>query len=79
LNKNNPLTGIFIMWSTREIIIFCAGAQTFHTLSHLLMTRFCNLPIQLGPFVFTAQFNTYALLVNALITALLLWVTNRLK
>jgi len=66
------------MWSTRDIIIFCAGAQLFHTLSHVMMTRFCTLPIQLGSFTFTKQFNMYAIIINAAITILLLWWANNL-
>ena len=66
------------MWSTRDIIIFCAGAQAFHTLTHVLMVRLCTLPIQLGPIAFTPQLNMYAIVINAVITVLLLWWANSL-
>lgn len=64
------------MWSTREIIIFCAGAQAFHTISHLLLGNFCNLPIQFRSFSFTKELNLYASIINAVITVLLIWWAN---
>jgi hypothetical protein len=65
------------MWSTREIIIFCAGAQAFHTISHLLMGQLCTFPINcFESFSFTKQLNVYAVIINAIITVLLIWWAN---
>jgi hypothetical protein len=54
------------MWTKREVIIFVAGVETFLTFSHL-------------GFTVTAGLNAWAIVVNALITAALLWWASRVR
>jgi hypothetical protein len=61
------------MVSTREWIIFLAGAQTFHTITHILMNVSGALPIRFFAINLTPQLNIGAIFVNLLITAGLFW------
>lgn len=63
----------------RDIIIFIAGAEFFHTLSHIILPYFITLPLDLKFFTFTSTINVFAVLINAVITLLLLWWAYRLK
>ena len=66
------------MWSTKEIVIFLAGAEAFHTLSHYFLAQFIPFPMQIWSFRFTKQYNTYAIIINAIITIALLWWSQQL-
>ncbi len=62
------------MCSLRDVVIFFAGAEFFHTISHILLPYFITLPIDMKFMQFTPTFNYWAIAINAVITiALLLW------
>ena len=63
----------------RDIIIFIAGAEFFHTLSHIILPYFIVLPLDLKLFTFTSTINLFAVIVNAIITIILLWWAYRLR
>lgn len=64
----------------RDVVIFLAGAQALHTLSHLLVPVFFALPVQLKwpRMSLTAGLNTFAVVFNAVTAALLLVWAGRL-
>ena len=61
------------MWTKREIVIFFAGFESFHTLSHLALSASGQLPMRVFGFTVSAGRNAWAIAVNAAITAALLW------
>lgn len=61
------------MCSKRDAIIFLAGAQTFHTLSLIILTYSDALPITVLGLTLTAQMSNVVIIVNAVITAALIW------
>jgi len=63
----------------REVIIFFAGVEAFHTFGHLEWSVSGKLPIRIFGFTLTAGRNAWAIVVNAVITAALLWWAGRLK
>lgn len=63
----------------RDVVIFLAGAEFFHTISHIIMPHFFNFPIDVKFMVMTAAMNNYAIGINAVITVLLLWWACRLS
>ena len=67
------------MWTKREVIIFFAGVEAFHTLSHLSLSVSGVLPMRFFGFTVTTRLNAWAIVVNALITVALLWWARRLK
>ena len=67
------------MWTKREIVIFFAGVEAFHTLSHLALSVSVQLPMRVFGFNVTTGRNAWAIVVNAVITAALLWWASRLK
>jgi len=60
-------------WSKRDLLLFLAGAEAFHTLVHVLLYFSGLLPIKLI-IEWTSQLNLYAIIINALITIGLLWL-----
>ncbi len=67
------------MWTKREVIIFFAGVEAFHTLSHLAMAVSGTLPVRFFGFTVSAGLNAWAIVVNAAITAALVWWASRLS
>ncbi len=63
----------------REVVIFFAGVEAFHTLSHLSLSTSGQLPMRVFGFALTVGRNAWAIVVNAAITAALLWWARRLK
>lgn len=63
----------------RDVLIFLAGAEFFHTISHIVMPYFVSLPMDMKFMVMTATMNNYAIVINAVITILLLWWARRLS
>lgn len=59
--------------TTREILAFFIGAQTFHTLSHIILRYSGTLPITFWTITWTQQLNLIAIACNALVTLLLVW------
>ncbi len=66
------------MLSKREWIAFAAGAEAFHTLSHIILA-FSTLPITIMSITVTQQLNTFAIIVNAVITVALFWWLSKTK
>jgi hypothetical protein len=60
------------MCTLREAIIFVAGAEFFHTLSHVFINFYVTLPIMTKFFELTTSMNHMAILVNGVITVLLI-------
>lgn len=67
------------MLKLRDVIIFLAGAEFFHTLSHIILPYFVALPIQLSFMALTPNLNLLIIIINAIITLLLLWWASRLS
>lgn len=57
----------------REWLLFFAGAEALHTISHLMLHFSNSLPINFYSLVITHQINLWAILCNATATILLLW------
>lgn len=66
------------MWSKKDILIFLAGAQTFHTLTHIILGMSNTLPIQFFSITWTTQLNIIAIVLNVIITVGLLWWAHKL-
>lgn len=67
------------MCKLRDVVVFIAGAEFFHTLSHIILPYFITLPINIGFITFTPVLNFWAIGINAVITIALLWWAHRLK
>lgn len=67
------------MWSKKELIIFFAGAQAFHTLLHILMFFSNMLPIKFFSINLTKQLNFYSIIFNLIITVLLILWASRVE
>jgi hypothetical protein len=67
------------MCTLRDTVIFIAGAEFFHTISHIVIKYFVALPLQINTMVMTTHMNNWAIIVNGIITILLLWWAARLK
>lgn len=67
------------MCGLRDVVIFLAGAEFFHTLSHIILPFFITLPINMTFILFTPTLNYGAIAINALITIGLLWWACKLK
>lgn len=66
------------MLKKRDVILVLAGAQLFHTVSHIIIYYSGTLPIQFFFINWTAQMNVWAIAINAIITAALFWWASRL-
>lgn len=67
------------MFSFRDLIVFLAGAEFFHTLTHIMLAFFVILPFDFKFIVLTKTMNTLAIIINAVITILLLYWSYKLK
>lgn len=67
------------MFKLRDVVIFFAGAEFFHTISHIILPYFISLPIDMKFMVLTSTINIWAVLINAAITIALLWWASRLR
>ncbi|MFZ2314420.1 MAG: hypothetical protein WAW86_02015 [Gammaproteobacteria bacterium] len=67
------------MLKLRDVVIFLAGAEFFHTLSHIILPYFITLPLNMKFLMFTPTWNVWAIIINAIITIILLWWASRLK
>ena len=66
------------MFDNRDIIIFFAGAQAFHTLSHIALYLCVRFPMKLSFMTFTTTLNLWAIVINAVSTVALLWWASTL-
>ncbi|MGB8467943.1 MAG: hypothetical protein WCE21_02975 [Candidatus Babeliales bacterium] len=60
-------------FNAHDWIVFLAGVQVFHTLSHMFLGMWDMLPVRIGGFTLTKHNNMYIIIINAVIAALLLW------
>lgn len=67
------------MIKARDVVVFLAGAEFFHTLSHIILPYFVHLPLELSFMVLTPKLNLFIIIINAIITVLLLWWASRLN
>lgn len=65
--------------SLRDVVIFFAGAEFFHTLSHVILPYFVHLPLETSIMTLTSSINTAAILINGIITIALLWWAKKLS
>lgn len=63
----------------RDVVIFLAGAEFFHTLVHILLPYTMQFPIVTHFSTVSLGMNRWAIVVNGLITILLLWWAKRLS
>jgi hypothetical protein len=63
----------------RDIIVFLAGGEAFHTLSHLALPYFVKFPLTTSYVVFTASMNVWAIVINGVITIALLCLAAKMK
>lgn len=75
------------MFTTRDVVVFLAGAFFLHTVSHIIFPYLITLPANfnlavISPnihIVWTPTLNLAVVIVSAVITIGLLWWANRLK
>ncbi|MFA6066487.1 MAG: hypothetical protein WC707_04895 [Candidatus Babeliaceae bacterium] len=68
------------MFSKKNIIMFFAGAEAFHTLAHIVVSRAGMLPIKFFSILWTQNMNlTWGILFNGVITIGLLYWASQLK
>ncbi len=67
------------MFNLKNVVIFVAGMQFFHTLDHIFLAYVNSFPLNLKIIVLTSTFNTVAIIINAITTVALLWWASRLS
>lgn len=67
------------MLKSRDIVIFFAGAEFFHTLSHIILQLSVHFPWQTKYMLITGALNNWAIMLNALATVLLLVWASKMK
>jgi hypothetical protein len=67
------------MFSFRDVVIFAAGAEFFHTLSHMFLGRYVTFPLHTSIVELTHSMNTGAIVVNGIITLVLIGLAIHLK
>lgn len=63
----------------RDLVVFLAGAEFFHTLSHIILPYFFSLPIDFKFMVLTPSMNLWIIIISALITIGLLWLACKMR
>lgn len=66
------------MCKFRDVVVFAAGAEFFHTLSHIFLAYIVLLPMDLKFMVLTPHMNYWAIIGNAVVTVLLLFWARKL-
>jgi hypothetical protein len=59
------------MFSFRDFIIFLAGVEFFHTISHILLVLSSSLPSNLKAMMLAPSVNIWAIFINGIITVAL--------
>jgi len=67
------------MFSKRDIIIFLAGIEFYHSFVHLMFALSGTLPLTVFFITFTTQLNLLGLITHGLISFILLVWASRLK
>lgn len=60
------------MFSLRDLIIFLAGAEFFHTLSHIFLAFYVQFPMKMKFMTMSSKMNVWAIIINAIITLVLI-------
>jgi hypothetical protein len=63
----------------KNILIFLAGAEFFHTFVHVMLAYVNRFPIDMKLTVLTSSLNIWGIIINGLITIGLLWWASRLS
>lgn len=63
----------------RDVVIFLAGAEFFHMLSHIVLTSLISFPWQTKVMIISKSLNNWAILINGAITIALLVYASKLK
>lgn len=72
--------GGMIMFTMREVLIFFAGAEFLHTLSHLFLAYYAPLPLDFKFIVLTPSLNFWSIIFNSALTiGLLIWASRLSK
>ncbi|OGB84689.1 hypothetical protein A3F66_00030 [candidate division TM6 bacterium RIFCSPHIGHO2_12_FULL_32_22] len=66
------------MFSKRDVVVFFAGAEAFHALSHVMLSFSGILPISMFGITLTPHFNLVMIIINAVITAGLILLAYKL-
>lgn len=67
------------MCCLRDWVVFLAGGEFFHTLSHIFLPYFFKLPLDMGFMVLNQHNNMTMIIVNGLITVALLYIACKMK
>lgn len=67
------------MFTLKYWLIFLAGAAFFHTISHLILPYYIELPFHLKDFTLTKQLNDWAIWGSAALTIILLWLAGKVR
>lgn len=67
------------MITLKNVLIFLAGAEFFHTLSHIILPYLVKLPLETKVTTLTSTLNFWAIIINAIITLVLLWLATMVK
>lgn len=63
----------------RDVVIFLAGAEFFHMLSHIVLTSLISFPWQTKVMIVSKSLNSWAILINGAVTVALLVYAAKLK
>ncbi len=67
------------MCKLRDIVIFVAGAEFFHTLSHIALPYIVPMPLHVFNMVLTYDTNMWIIGINTIITIALLWWASKIE
>jgi hypothetical protein len=67
------------MCTKRDVIVFLAGGEFFHTLSHIFIKYYITLPMPTKLMEITNSLNNAAIIINAIITIALVFWAMRLS
>lgn len=67
------------MCTLRDVVIFLAGAEFLHTISHILLPYFIPLPLNMGFMILTPGLNMVINVINVVVTIALLWWAKKLS
>jgi hypothetical protein len=67
------------MFSLKNVLIFLAGAEFWHTFTHTVFAYVKPFPLDLKLIVLTSTLNMWGIIINGIITIALLWWASRLK
>ncbi len=67
------------MCKLRDVVIFFAGAEFFHTISHIFLPYFITMPLDMRFMILTTKLNFWVIGINAIITIALLWWAYNLR